>query len=76
MGQMGLVIYTYINKDEKIKKGRKDHPDKVWPYDLVLFLTGATWYYRAIYILLTYFVSFTVYEEDIFKGISNLHVQG
>ena len=39
-------------------------------------LTGATWYYHAIYIVFTYFASFTGYEDDIFEVISNLHVQG
>ena len=38
-------------------------------------LTGATWYYPAIYIVLTYFAWFTGYEYDIFEVISNLHVQ-
>ena len=37
-------------------------------------LTCATWYYHALYILFTYFVLFTGYEDDIFKVISNLHV--
>ena len=39
-------------------------------------LTGATWYYNAIYIVLTYFASFTGYSDGIFEVISNLHVQG
>ena len=39
-------------------------------------LTGATWYYQAIYIVFTSFSSFTGYEDDIFEGISDLHVQG
>ena len=44
----------------------------------IIFLpwTCATWYYNAIYIVFTYFASFTSYEEDIFEVISNLHVQG
>ena len=36
-------------------------------------LTGATWYYQAIYIVFTYFASFKGYEDDIFEGISSLH---
>ena len=43
---------------------------------LFFLLTGATWYYHAIYIVFTYFASFTGYEDDIFEVISNLHVQG
>ena len=39
-------------------------------------LTGASWYYHTIYLVFTYFASFTDYEDDIFEGISNLHVQG
>ena len=38
-------------------------------------LTGATWYYHAIYIVFTYFASFTGYEDDILEVISNLNVQ-
>ena len=38
-------------------------------------LTGATWYYHTIYLVFTYFASFTDYEDDIFEVISNLHVQ-
>ena len=48
-------------------------------YSLAFFVflfTGATWYYHAIYIVFTYFASFTAYEDDIFEVISNLHVQG
>ena len=46
------------------------------PYAFFFFLlTGATWYYHAIYIVFTYFASFTGYEDDIFEVISNLHVQ-
>ena len=40
------------------------------------FLTGAIWYYHAFYIVSTYFASFTGYEDDIFRIISYLHVQG
>ena len=47
------------------------------PCELFFFLlTGATWYYHAIYIVFTYFASFTGYEDDIFEFISDLHVQG
>ena len=42
----------------------------------VFFLTGAIWYYHAIYIVLTYFASFTGYKDDIFEVISYLHVPG
>ena len=38
-------------------------------------LTGAKWYYYTIYLVFTYFASFTDYEDDIFETISNLHVQ-
>ena len=38
-------------------------------------LTGATWCYHAIYIVFTYFESFTGYEDDILKVISSLQVQ-
>ena len=37
--------------------------------------SGATWYYHATYIVLLYFELFTDYENDIFKVISNLHIQ-
>ena len=39
-------------------------------------LTGAQWYYHTIYLVFTYFASFTDYEYDIFEVISNLHIQG
>ena len=38
--------------------------------------TGATLYYHTIYLVFRYFASFTDYEDDIFKVISNMHVQG
>ena len=38
-------------------------------------LIGTTWYYFAIYIVFTYFASFTGYEDNIFKVSSYLHVQ-
>ena len=37
--------------------------------------SGATWYYHATYIAFSYFELFTDYEDDIFKVISNLHIQ-
>ena len=43
---------------------------------LFSLLRGATWYYNAIYILLTYIASFMGYEDNIFDFISYLHVQG
>ena len=40
-------------------------------------LTGATWYYHAIYTVFTYLASFTGYEDDIFEVFfSHLYVQG
>ena len=47
-------------------------------YQNVLFfllLAGATWYYHDSYTVSTYFASFPIYEDDIFKGISNLYGQ-
>ena len=38
-------------------------------------LTGATWYYHAIYIVFTYLASFIGYEHDILEVISNLNIQ-
>ena len=32
--------------------------------------------YHAIYIVFTYFASFTSYVDDMFEVISNLHIQG
>ena len=45
---------------------------------VILFslLTGAIWYHYAIYIVLTYFASFTGYEDYIFEVVSNLRVEG
>ena len=43
---------------------------------LFFLLTGATWYYHAIYLVFTYVLSFTGCEYDIFEVISNLHRQG
>ena len=42
---------------------------------MCILLTGATWYYHAIYIVFTYFASFTGYKYDIFEVIFNLSVQ-
>ena len=39
-------------------------------------LTGATCYYHTIYLVFTHVASFANYEDDIFKVISYLHVQG
>ena len=39
-------------------------------------LTGTPWYYHAIYIVFTFFASFTDHEDDIFEVIFNLHVPG
>ena len=39
-------------------------------------LIGDTWYFHAIYVVFKYFSSFTGYEDDIFEGTSNLHIQG
>ena len=38
-------------------------------------LTGATWYYHAIYIGFTYVAYLTGYKVDLFKIIFELHVQ-
>ena len=43
---------------------------------IFFFLTDATWYFHAIYLVFTYLSPFTDYEEDFFKVISNLRVQG
>ena len=37
-------------------------------------LTGATWYYHAVYIVVTYFASFTGFEDNILEVISYLQV--
>ena len=39
-------------------------------------LTGATWYHPTIYLVFTYFASFTDFEDVSFEVISNLHVEG
>ena len=39
-------------------------------------LTCDTWYYHSIYLVFTYFESFTDHEDDIFEVISNFHIQG
>ena len=55
----------------------QDSVNKIFNTNAFFFflLTGATWYYHAIYIVFTYFASFTGYEEDILKVISNLQVK-
>ena len=57
-------------------KVRQESVDQIFnPNALFVFLlTGATWYYHAIYIVFTYFASFTSYEDDILEVNSNLHV--
>ena len=42
---------------------------------LFYLLTGAAWYYHAIYIVLTFLETFTGYEDYVLKGNSNLCVQ-
>ena len=42
---------------------------------LFSLLTGAAWYYHAIYIVLSFLATFTGYEDYILKGNSNLCVQ-
>ena len=37
--------------------------------------SGAKWYNHATYIAFLYFELFTNYEDDIFKVISNFHIQ-
>ena len=72
--------YWFGRKSAKITinfKLRQDSVNQLFnPNALFLFLlTGATWYYHAIYIVLTYFASLPVYEDDILEVISNLHVK-
>ena len=44
-------------------------------HSFFFLFTGATWYYHTICLVITYFASFTDYEDDIFAVISNWHVQ-
>ena len=44
-------------------------------HSFFFFLKVAIWNYYAIYRVLTYFASFTGYEDDIFEVISILPVQ-
>ena len=37
-------------------------------------LTGTKWYYQAFHTVLKYFSSFTGYEDDILKIMSNLDI--
>ena len=61
---------------EKFKSWQNSVNQIFNPHALFFFLlTGATWYYHAIYIVITYSASFTGYEDDIFEIISNMHVQ-
>ena len=63
---------------KKFKIATKQRKSNIQPTCIIfLLLTGATWYDHAFYIFtFTYFASFIGYEDDIFKVISNLHVQG
>ena len=45
-------------------------------HSIFFLLTGASYYYHAIHIVLTYFASFTGYDDDIFKVLSSLKAQG
>ena len=58
-------------------KFQQNSVNKIFNPNALFFflLTGATWYYHAIYIVFTYFASFTGYKDDILKVISNLQVQ-
>ena len=38
--QVSWSSYIYINKDEKIKKDKKDHPAKDWTHSLVPNVSG------------------------------------
>ena len=40
-----------------------------------MHFSDATWYYHATYKAFSYFELFTDYDDDIFKAISNLHIQ-
>ena len=42
---------------------------------IFLLFDRPTWYYHAIYIVLTYSALFTGYEDDILEVISNLHIK-
>ena len=62
-----FMFFVKINRFEMQKKFLRAY---IWNHP------GSTWYYYDIYIVFTYFASFTGYEDDIFEGISDLHVQG
>ena len=54
-----------------LKSRQNSVSQKFYPHAFFFFLlTGATWYYHAIYTV------FTGYEVDIFEVISNKHIQG
>ena len=59
-------------------KSRQNSVNEIFnPHEYFFFLlTAAIWYYHAIYIVLTYFVSFTGFKDDSFEVIYNFHVQG
>ena len=78
-----LAIQIWRNKSVKktnFNSGQNNVNQIFHPHAFFfLFLTGATWYYHAIYIVFKYFASFTGYKENIsiiLILISNLHVQG
>ena len=58
-------------------KSQQYSVNKMFNQNLFCFihLTGATWWNHAIYIVFTYFASFTDYEDNIFEVISHLRVQ-
>ena len=73
--------YRFGGKNAKITTNLKWPQKKVNqifnPHAFFFFLsTGATWFYYDIYIVFTYFVSLTGYENDKSKVIFNFHVQG
>ena len=64
--------YRFVKKKYKIydkfEIATKQRELKIFPMCIfVFFLTGATWYYHAIYKVFTYFTSFGCYEDDIFE---------
>ena len=64
----------YITTNSKLRQNSVNQI--FYPNAFFFFLlTGAIWYYHAIYIVFTYFASYAGYEDDIFEVISNLHVQ-
>ena len=59
-------------------KSQQNSSNQIFNQNAFFFflLTGATWYYLTIYIVFTYFASYTGCEDDIFEVISNLNIQG